>query len=174
MTPIVSPDSILDFFGRQQAVGFGDGSFAVKPLGFNGVEPGTLHRQEAPDDSDPLAGLFDRKVVFFDPGGDCVTFVPGGIIPDKKQRSFTQLFQSFKGPGQKVNGDGTDGTTQDKSEPQILQSRYPQSITGQSLGIFVLFWKGQDLHTKAFACGVTPGVSQRLSQTTPPGLVQIA
>src|SRR6266566_4409259 len=59
-------------------------ALGMHPFGFNGIEPGTLRRQQERQNPHALVRLFDLLVVLADPGTNRLTLVPGGIIPDQE------------------------------------------------------------------------------------------
>src|SRR5215208_6603167 len=63
-------DAVDELVGGEQAGGFDDAAFAVRPLGLDGVQPGALDRQVAIDDADATPAPFDAAIVGADPGAD--------------------------------------------------------------------------------------------------------
>src|SRR6266699_1930294 len=85
-------------------------ALGMHPFGFNGIEPGTLRRQQERQNPHALVRLFDLLVVLADPGTNRLTLVPGGIIPDQEPVGLALLVQALATPLQELGGDGAHGS----------------------------------------------------------------
>ncbi len=86
----VVADSLLYLQSRQLPVGLNDGPLAMDPMRFDGVQPGTLRRQEAREYT-YSTGCFSFSIVLADPSVDHRADVPGGIIPYQEQGFLTPM-----------------------------------------------------------------------------------
>ncbi len=82
-TAVIGAHTSFQFLSTQDAVSFGNIAFAVNPLWFNRVEPGTFRGQEARENAYTQACLLDRLVMVAEPSSNDLAFVPGGVIPDQ-------------------------------------------------------------------------------------------
>lgn len=83
-------DAAFELGGAQQPVGLGHSTLAVYPLGFDGVEPGALLRQQARQDADAPTTPLDAPVMLLYPLAHRPAYVPGGVIPHQQQCSLPQ------------------------------------------------------------------------------------
>src|SRR4051794_23456207 len=63
----------------------GHGPLAVRPAGLDRVQPRTLARQPADEETAPGAGGLDPPVVTLDPRADLAADVPGGVVPHQRE-----------------------------------------------------------------------------------------
>jgi hypothetical protein len=56
-------NAFSELFGREQGVGFNDGSFPMDPLWLNRIEPGTFGGQEEGQNAHAFARLLDLLVI---------------------------------------------------------------------------------------------------------------
>src|SRR5579884_914897 len=141
-TVIVGTNALSQLLCREQAVMFNDGALAVDPLGFNGIESGTLRGQKQGQNAHAFARGFHLLVMFPNPGAYDLTIVPGGIVPDQQPCPFALGLQLATAPVQKLGRDVTDGTPIDKAQGHLVAKRglsrssLPQdAITGQRFDI---------------------------------------
>jgi hypothetical protein len=83
---------------RKQLIGLGHRLFAMRPFGFNRIEPGALGWQEAREDADTFAALLDLLVMCVKPGAGQPTTTPARVIPDQHQGLFPCLSQLLATP----------------------------------------------------------------------------
>lgn len=140
----------------------------MDPLGLNRIEPGAFAGQTT--DNQPTATLFfNPAVIGFNPVSNFVADVPGGVIPNQKQRPFALVGEGSQHPGQKGGGDGTDRPTRHKADHHLVQSRQIQSITGDGFALrispsYLLLDQPQRLL-------LTPAMQGRLSFAAPPDFI---
>src|SRR5258708_5938293 len=105
-TAKVGTDPLRQLASGQQAVMLDHVALGMHPFGFNGIEPGTLRRQQKRQNPHALASLLDLLIVLADPGANRLTLMPGGIIPDQKPVRLASLLQALTTPVQELGGDG--------------------------------------------------------------------
>lgn len=179
-TPEVRTDSFGKLLGRKHPVGFDDMALAVDPFGFNGIEPRTLRGQEEGQDADPLVRLLDLLIVGAYPSAHRLALVPRGIIPDQEPMGLPLLAQPFTAPVQELDGDGTHGSSRDKTQPHLGavgsfgRALLPQDpVAGQGLGIGVVFAPSL-LDQPYRLIRALPGMGRREGKATPPDFIQKA
>ena len=112
-------------------------AFAVNPLGLYRIEPRALGRQQTWHYPDPMAAGFDTAVVGADPASDLMAFMPGSVVPDKKQSLLTPLLEPVAAPPKKLRGYGAHGSTIHEPQPSFLKLWQIQSVAGESFqGVF--------------------------------------
>jgi len=116
----VGTDTISKFLSGQESGWLDDSPFAVRPMRFNGIEPGALGGQETGNDANALALLSYFSIVRAYPTTHHSTDVPGGIVPDHEQCFFASLFQPIAAPCQILDGNITDWTTIHKTKPDLF------------------------------------------------------
>src|SRR5947199_3090980 len=177
LTPKVVTDGTLHFLCGEQTGWFHDGPLAMHPMWFNAVEPGTLDRQPARDDTHPrFARSLARQhaaVVLLKPTAHFLTHMPRGIIPDKNEHALALALQLLTEPLQKGGRHMADGATIDKAQPHRLASRFQQAITSESFGITILFAHREFLQAQRLL-GFAPAMHLRLGHTTPPHFITIS
>src|SRR5207245_10648102 len=70
-------------------------ALGMHPFGFNGIEPGTLRRQQERQNPHALVRLFALLVVLADPGTNRLTIVGGRMITDKEPWQLGWLLQQL-------------------------------------------------------------------------------
>ena len=116
----VGTDTISEFLNGQEPGWLDDGTFAMCPMRFNGIEPGALGGQETGNDANALALLSCFSIMRAYPTTHHSTNVPGGIVPDHEQCLLTRVFQPIATPCQILDGDITDWTTIHETEPDLF------------------------------------------------------
>ena len=107
--PKIGTDAFGQLLSRQQTSRFHHSPLAMDPLGLNRVEPGTLLGQQAGQNADPCAGLFDLLVMLPDPRPNHLADIPGGIVPNQEEVPLALGGQALTAPLQKLDGDSRDG-----------------------------------------------------------------
>ena len=74
-TSKVDIDPAFQFSGRKQSIGLDHVLFAMHPLGLDGIEPGTLGWQQAREDANAFAALFDLLIMGVQPGANPLTAI---------------------------------------------------------------------------------------------------
>ena len=116
----VGTDAISEFLSSQESGWLDDSAFAMRPMRFNGIEPGTLGGQETSNDSNAVALLSYFSIVRAYPTTHRSADVPGGIVPNHEQCLLTSLFQLVATPRQVLDGDVTDWATIHETEPDLF------------------------------------------------------
>src|SRR5947209_10061277 len=176
----VSTNPLGQLASREQLIGFNNGALAMHPFGFDGIEPGTLRREQKGQDADAFALVLDLLVMLAYPGAHDQALMPGGIVPDQQPGSFSLCLQLTTTPVQKLGGDIADRTTGDKAQRHLVANRIiwrallPQdSITGQGFGIRIPFVPG--VFDQAYWLILTrPRLQARQRKATPPDFVEKA
>src|SRR4051812_6317854 len=78
-------ESLSQFGHGQGTVRFENAALGVQPLGFNGIEPGTLDRQRTDEQTNALGAVFGVLVVLMKPLTHGLAELPGGVIPNQSQ-----------------------------------------------------------------------------------------
>jgi hypothetical protein len=102
-------NSLGQFVHGQAAIRFENAALGVEPLGFDGIEPGTLDGQSANQQANALPGAFDPPVVFMQPLTHRLALMPGGVVPDQGQDALAEGLGLVTQPVQKIGGEGADG-----------------------------------------------------------------
>ena len=118
-TAKVGTDPLRQLASGQQAVMLDHVALGMHPFGFNGIEPGTLRRQQKRQNPHALASLLDLLIVLADPGSNRLTLMPGGIIPDQKPVRLALLLQALTTPVQELSGDGAHGSASHEAQPGL-------------------------------------------------------
>src|SRR5579883_966351 len=137
-TAKIGTHPISHLLGREQACWFDDGSFTMHPLGFNRVEPGTLHWQITEQDAHAFLLAFDLLVLASYPGPHGAAHMPGGVVPDQEPDWYLQLRQFEATPLQELRRDRTDWAALHKAQPDFLwrlTTSHQETIAGQRFGI---------------------------------------
>nr|BBH87309.1 hypothetical protein KTC_20600 [Thermosporothrix sp. COM3] len=102
----VSTDTACQLMDREQTSRLNDGTLAMHPFGFDGVEPRALFGQKQGQDAHAFVRLLDLLVLFSDPGSHQLRDMPRSVIPDQEPMVFALLLQSLTTPLKKLGGDG--------------------------------------------------------------------
>lgn len=141
------------------------------PAGLNGIQPRTLHWQLANQDPyTPL--LFSFSVMPLDPTSHFSADMPACIVPKKQPHLLTFCRQAFTYPIQEGCRHVADGTTSNKTKPNLTIIQAKQALAAQNLGIQVFFKWGPLLQSHRLP--FTPGVQTRPGKPTPPHLLSKA
>ena len=176
----MSTKALGQLSSREQAMWFHDRLVGMDPFRFNGIEPGALRGQEAGQNTNAFAGLFDLVVVFTDPGANHLADMPASMVPDQEPVVLALGSQALTTLLQTLNADGTHGPSGDKAQPDlptirlVERSRLPQdAIAGQRLGVGIILEPGlcDEVNWVVFA---VPGLHERLGKAAPPHFVQKA
>ena len=116
----IGADATSEFLSSQESGWLDDSTFAMRPMRFNGIEPGTPGRQETGNDANAMALLPYFSIVRAYPTTHRSTDVPGSIVPDHEQSLLTSLFQLVATPYQVLYGDVTDWPAIYKTEPDLF------------------------------------------------------
>jgi hypothetical protein len=135
-TKIVA-DSLSGLLGSEFALRLHNGTLGVDPMRFNGVEPGTLDWEQAGQNAYPTLAL-GRSVMFFDPGLDPLTLVPGGVIPHQQQSLLPLTLQFLADPLKEGDAHLTYGTAIHKPQPYTPGVGTQQPIASQGYRVRVL------------------------------------
>ena len=92
----------------------------MRPMRFDGIEPGTLGRQQTGNDANAPPSLPYFSIVCAYPIAYRSANVPGGIVPDHEQCLFASLVQLVAAPCQILYGDVTNGSAIYKTEPDLF------------------------------------------------------
>jgi hypothetical protein len=79
--PIIRVAPHFHLVGTQQSVGFRNGTFAVEPLGLDGIQSWAFHGQQTGHDPDPVPGPFRSLIMRPEPGPHQLAGVPRGVVP---------------------------------------------------------------------------------------------
>src|SRR5215208_5146795 len=97
-------NTIGKFVCSKQSIGLYNFSFAVYPLGLDGVQPGALFGQKTAHDPNPFAALFDAAVVFAEPSPRLFGDMPTGVVPDQKKDLLAKSLELLPTPLKKAGG----------------------------------------------------------------------
>src|SRR5438874_11859623 len=89
----VSTDPLGKLVSRKQPIGFNDGTLAMHPFGLDGIEPGTLRREQQGQDPHAFALPFDLLVMLPYPGSHFEACMPRGIVRDHPPGRFALCLQ---------------------------------------------------------------------------------
>src|SRR5574341_1955115 len=110
------------FVSGQGAVGFGDAALAVRPLGFNRIEPRAFDGQRADQEPNPFPRVLDELVMLTYQLTNRFAEMPRGIVPNDDQHRFAQRLSFDPTPFQELDSDSTDGTIPNETQPHLLLS----------------------------------------------------
>lgn len=140
----------------------------MHPFGLNRIKPRTLAGQGTNDQATG-ASDFGLAIVCRNPVLDLMTEMPGGVIPDQKQRPFALRRKGAQQPGPKGTGDAAERTALHKAYLHLVQRRDVKSVTGDCLAVRIVFRDVLlDLLQRSL---VAPGVHRRLPFAAPPSLI---
>ena len=175
-----SANAFCQLIGRERAVRFNHASFAMRPFGFNWVEPGALDWQTTGQDAHPLTTAFHLAIVCPYPGRYYFADMPGGVIPYQSQDPFVHCFQPCATPFKELDRDVADGTAVHETRqdplvdlPILFQPPQQQAITSQCFRIWVVFGLCP-FNQAQWLTLFRPGRQVRLGKSAPPSLVTIA
>src|SRR5262245_15186505 len=94
----VGADAVRGLVSAEQTARLNDSSLARDPLRFDRIEPGTLDRQVAGEDADPVSLVLALLVVSPYPGPNSLADMPGGIVPDQCPHAHAGLLQVATAP----------------------------------------------------------------------------
>ncbi len=80
-TSILGIRPCFQLIGAQRPISFGNSTFAMDPLRFDGVQPGAFRRQPTGADPHALPRLFDGPMMGAEPPPHGLARVPGGGVP---------------------------------------------------------------------------------------------
>jgi hypothetical protein len=163
--------SLGQLVGAKQAVSFHYSAFAMNPLRLYEIEPRTLFGQQTAYDPEPFTCALDRPVVLINPPAHFVAYVPGGVVLDQNPNLLACRLKLLAAPRKEAGGYGAHQAAVHQAQPHFLKLRQKQSITGDGLGVGIVFGERLLHQTQGFS-GITPAVEGRPSQPAPPGLVQ--
>ncbi len=170
-------DTIPQLAGRQQPVRLTDFSLGMNPMGLNRIEPRTLDRQIATEETDAVSVLLDLLIVCAGPSTHRVADMPRGIIPNQQQDPLAVRFEFGTTPFEKLRRDAADRTALDKAQPNLIRQagrvgrrRDQQAVAGRRLGIGILF-RDRLFHQMSGLTRFGPGVLGRQLEAAPPSLV---
>lgn len=148
-TVILGADTFSQLLSREQPSRFNHGPFAMNPLRFNRIKPGTLLGQKQRQDPNTFVLTFDVLVMCSDPGAHDLTVVAGSIVPDQQPCRFALCLPLLTAPVQELCGDVTHPTPGDEAQRHLIADGFitwtllPQHpITGQRFGIRISFLPG--------------------------------
>ena len=175
-----STNAARQLISREHSIRFNHPPFAMRPNGFNRVEPGALDWQATGQDTHPVTFAFHLAIMFPDPAAHLFAYVPGGIIPYQCQDTFAHRFQLCAAPFKKLNRDIANRTSIHETQQDLLVGLsvllFPpqqQAVTSQCLGFWVVF--GLHLFNQTqWLILFGPGRQVGLSKTAPPGLITVA
>src|SRR5579884_1993005 len=179
-TSIIGTDALGQRFRGEQTVRLNDGTLAVHPFGFDGVEPGALFGQKQWQNTHATAFRFRLLVVLTYPRAYQLTCMPGGIVPDEQPCRFALSFQFFAALREKLCGDGTHWTPIDKPQEHLIPNggrnlpSLPQHpITGQRFGVGIVLLPTllNEAHRLLL---VLPAMRFRQGEAAPPDFIQEA
>ena len=101
-------NAVFHLGGREQSGGLDDAPFAMDPLWFDGIEPGTLGGEKAGDDANATPAQIDEPIVRAHPASHAMTAMPGGVIPDQEEDTLAACSHLLAEPVQKLLGQCTD------------------------------------------------------------------
>jgi hypothetical protein len=130
-------NTLPGLLGSQFPLRLHDGSLAMDPTRLNGIEPGALDREQAGQNAYPTLAL-GRGVMFFDPGLDPLTLVPGGVIPHQQQSLLPLTLQFLADPLKEGDAHLTYGTPIHKTQPYTPGVGTQQPIASEGYWIRVL------------------------------------
>src|SRR5215203_5412029 len=143
---------------------------AMNPLRLYCIEPRALGGQQARHYPEPMAAGFDTAVVGDDPASDLMAFMPGSVVPDKKQSLLTPLLEPVAAPPKKLRGYGAHGSTIHEPQPSLFEPRQIQSVAGESLRLGIVLSRLFFEETRRIS-GISPGMHTRPLEAGEPGLV---
>ncbi len=120
-----------ELVSTEQLLGLNYLTFAMNPLRLDGIEPWALGGQQTRHYPDPMAAGFDLAVVGGDPASHLMAFMPGGVVPDKKQSLLAPLLEPVATPPKKPCGYGAHRPTVHEPQPGLFELRQIKPVTGE-------------------------------------------
>src|SRR5215210_3743796 len=171
MRTVEDPTNPLgELVGTQHTVGFDHFALAVYPFGLDGVQPRALLGQKAAYDPHPTATLFDLAVVLPKPAPHLFGNMPACVVPDENQNLLASRSELFATPLKELGSYPTDWPTINEPQPCLIELRYIEPVTGDSLRIRVVL-SDRLLEEAQRLSLLGPAIQGRQSQPTPPTLV---
>src|SRR4051812_21403681 len=163
-------DPIRELISAQQTIGLHHFSLAVGPLRLYSVQPRALLGQQATDDPDPTAALFDLAVMLAEPAPNLAAYVPTGVIPDEEQDLLADCLEFFAAPRKEAGSYPAHGSTIHEPQPRLVEPWQIESVAGDGLRIGIVL--GDRLLDEAHRLSLLgPATQGGQSQPTPPALV---
>jgi hypothetical protein len=133
-------DPICELISTEQPLGLCDLAFAMNPLGLYGIEPRALGRQQAGHYPHPsfATTVFDSAAVGGDPASHPMAFVPGGIVPDRKQGLLAPLPKPVAAPREKLRGYGAHRPTIHEPQPRLCELWQINPVAGEHLRLGIV------------------------------------
>src|SRR6266567_1131700 len=122
-TAKVGTDPLCQLASGKPAVVLDYVALGMHPFGFDGIEPGTLRRQQERQNPHALARLFDLLIVLANPAANGLTLMPGGVIPDQEPVGLALFEQAFTAPLQELGRDGAHWSTRNAPQPGLRAVR---------------------------------------------------
>ena len=114
-------DSVGKLLKGKEGIERGNGTFGMKPFGFNGIKPRAFRRQKAKKNTDTGSTMFDGKIMSMNGVANFGTDMPRGIIPNQEQDTLAECGQVGTCPSQEIEGNLTDGTRFDHPQKHLLR-----------------------------------------------------
>ncbi|HLY27884.1 MAG TPA: hypothetical protein VKQ72_16170 [Aggregatilineales bacterium] len=161
-------NALGQFVDGQGAIRLKDSTLGMEPLGFNGIEPGTLDGQRADQQTNLMSAALDLLVIFSHPGSYSLTEMPGSIVPDQSQDALSEGQGLIAQSGEELCGDGTDRPPIHKAQADLLgfSLTHEQAITSQGFGFLVSSSFDLFHHSQGMIL-LRPGVQLGLLKTAP-------
>src|SRR6266849_4604498 len=176
-TAKVGADALGQLAGGKPTIVLDYVALGMHPFGFDGIEPGTLGRQQERQNAHTFARLFDLLIVLANPATHRLTFVPGGVIPDQEPVGLALLLQALATPLQELGGDGAHWSSRHEAQPDLRAVRLlgisllpKHAITGQRFGIRVVLAPGLLYQAHQLVLAL-PGVHLRQRKAAPPHFI---
>ena len=102
-------NTIGKLVGSEQSLGLSNLAFAMDPLWLDGVQPRALFGQKARNYAHPSFATFGLNLAVMGgyPVAHFFALVPGGVVPDQKQRLFARRSELVGAVAEKLRGFGT-------------------------------------------------------------------
>src|SRR5215210_4122158 len=163
-------DPLGQFVSAERSLGLNDLAFAVDPLRLYRIEPRALGGQKAGHYPHPAPVVFDLAVVGGDPVAHLFALVPGGVVPDQKQRLFASRSELLAAVAEKPRGYGAYGSAIHEPQPGLSHLRQIKSVAGESLRLGIVLARDL-LHEAHRLCIVRPRMHRSPLKTGEPALV---
>src|SRR6187200_3436679 len=110
-------DPLSELVSAEQPLGLYDLPLAVNPFGLYRVEPRALLGKQTRHYPHPSTALLDCSVMLLDPASNLFRCVPGGVVPDHKQRLLAHRGELLAAVLKKLSGDGTHRSAVHEPQP---------------------------------------------------------